>query len=46
MHMISFKEVSGRFSNNFKDIYEKCIEYNKKIFHADLGDLKIWGKRV
>ena len=31
-HVVSLKEVSGRFSSHFKEIYEKFIEYTRKFF--------------
>ena len=30
--------ISEKFSFYFRKIYEKCIEYIKKILHADQGD--------
>ena len=36
MHVINFKEASGRFFFHFLEVLEKCIEYN-----SFQGDFKI-----
>ena len=39
IHVINFKEASGRFYFHFLEVFEKCIEYI--ILHSFQGDFKI-----
>ena len=42
IHVINFKEASGRFFFHFLEDFEKCIEYIRIFFiHSFQGDLKI-----
>ena len=40
IHVINFKEASGRFFFQFLEVFEKCLEY-KGILHSFQGDFKI-----
>ena len=32
IHVINFKEASGRFFFHFLEVFEKCIGYIRKVF--------------
>ena len=41
IHVINFKEASGRFFFHFLELFEKCIEYIRIFFIHFPGDFKI-----
>ena len=45
--MIGLKEESGRFFFHFREIFEKCIEYNRKFKIPDSfqGDFEFFFKK-
>ena len=45
IHVMSLKEESGRFFFHFREIFEKCIEYNRKIPDSFQGDFKLFLKK-
>ena len=42
IHLINFKEASGRFFFHFLDVFEKCIEYIRIFFMHFLEISKFW----
>ena len=42
IHVINFKEASGRFFFHFLEVFEKCIEYIRIFFIHFLEISKFW----
>ena len=42
IHVINFKEASGRFFFHFLDVFEKCIEYMRIYLIHFLEISKFW----
>ena len=42
IHVINFKEASGRFFFHFLEVFEKCIEYIRIFFIHFLEVSKVW----
>ena len=45
IHVINFKEASGRFFFHFLEVFEKCIEYIR-IFFIHFLEIQNFGKKV
>ena len=44
IHVINFKEASGRFFFHFLEVFEKCIEYIRILFIYFL-EIQNFGKK-
>ena len=42
IHVINFKDASGRFFFHFLEVFEKCIGYMRKFFIHVLEVSKFW----
>ena len=42
IHVINFKEASGRFLFHFLEVFEKCIEHLRIFFTHFLEISKFW----